>query len=124
MAERSITVDHVTIYRCVQRFTPSPSRQPRPAADGTSGGGFRPVDVPGRQASSTYLRRPVDHTGGNWADAEVQVCTSGLDVLITSRKPDDLPAFWTQACSEFQRQASPPAGAAYCSADGPTGTEG
>lgn len=22
MAERSITVDHVTIYRCVQRFTP------------------------------------------------------------------------------------------------------
>ena len=32
LAERGITVDHVTIYRWVQRFTPSSSRPPGPAA--------------------------------------------------------------------------------------------
>jgi transposase, IS6 family len=32
LAERGITVDHVTIYRWVQRFTPSSSRPPAPAA--------------------------------------------------------------------------------------------
>jgi hypothetical protein len=37
-------------------------------------------------------------------DAKVQVCTSGPNVLITNRKPDDLPAFYKQLRSEFQRQ--------------------
>jgi transposase-like protein len=32
LAERGITLDHVTIYRWVQRFTPSSSRPPAPAA--------------------------------------------------------------------------------------------
>ena len=30
---------------------------------------------------------------GNWVDAEVQVCTNGPNTIVTSRKPDDLPAF-------------------------------
>ena len=34
LAERGIEVDHVTVYRWVQRFTPcSPSRPPAPARD-------------------------------------------------------------------------------------------
>ena len=39
LAERGITVDHVTIYRWVQRFTRSSSRQPGRAAmlPGTGG---------------------------------------------------------------------------------------
>ena len=32
LAERGITVDHVTVFRWVQRFTPSSSRRPGPAA--------------------------------------------------------------------------------------------
>jgi transposase, IS6 family len=32
LAERGVTVDHVTIYRWVQRFTPSSSKLPGPAA--------------------------------------------------------------------------------------------
>lgn len=35
-------------------------------------------------------------------DAEVQVCTSGPNVLITSRKPDDLPAFRQRLVAEFR----------------------
>jgi deglycase len=37
-------------------------------------------------------------------DTEVQVCTAGPNVLMTSRKPDDLPAFCKQLVEEFQRQ--------------------
>jgi protease I len=38
-------------------------------------------------------------------DAEVQVCTGGHNVLVTSRKPGDLPAFCAQLVSVFQREA-------------------
>jgi putative intracellular protease/amidase len=31
------------------------------------------------------------------------VCTAGPNVLVTSRKPDDLPAFCKQLVEEFQR---------------------
>jgi putative intracellular protease/amidase len=50
------------------------------------------------------LKTDIGNVGGNWVDAEVQVCTSGPNVLVTSRKPDDLPAFCRQLRSEFQRQ--------------------
>jgi len=33
------------------------------------------------------LRTDILSAGGNWVDREVQVCTSGPNVLVTSRKP-------------------------------------
>jgi protease I len=51
------------------------------------------------------LQTDIRNAGGNWVDAEVQVCSSGPNVLVTSRKPDDLPAFCDQLRSEFQKQA-------------------
>jgi len=41
------------------------------------------------------LRTDIENAGGRWIDAEVQVCTSGPNSLITSRKPEDLDAFDT-----------------------------
>jgi protease I len=40
-------------------------------------------------------------------DTEVQVCTQGPNVLVTSRKPDDLPAFCKKLVAEFQRHPQP-----------------
>ncbi|MFK8906159.1 type 1 glutamine amidotransferase domain-containing protein [Streptomyces sp. YS-3] len=39
------------------------------------------------------LRTDIRNAGGEWVDEEVKVCDHGPNVLITSRKPDDLPAF-------------------------------
>jgi protease I len=44
---------------------------------------------------------------GNWVDAEIEVCTSGPNTLVTSRKPDDLPAFCEQLVKVFQQQSLP-----------------
>jgi protease I len=41
--------------------------------------------------------------GGTWVDSEVQVCTAGANVLVTSRKPDDLPAFCKDLVEKFQQ---------------------
>jgi protease I len=61
--------------------------------------------VRGRTLTSwPSLKTDIGNAGGNWVDAEVQVCTSGPNVLVTSRRPDDLPAFCRQLRSEFQRQ--------------------
>jgi protease I len=61
--------------------------------------------VRGRTLTSwPSLQTDIRNAGGTWIDAEVQVCTEGPNVLITSRKPDDLPAFCKQVVSEFQRQ--------------------
>lgn len=50
--------------------------------------------VRGRTLTSwPSIRTDITNAGGNWVDREVQVCRSGPNVLITSRKPDDLPAF-------------------------------
>jgi protease I len=50
--------------------------------------------VRGRTLTSwPSLRTDIRNAGGTWVDAEVQCCTSGPNVLLTSRKPDDLPAF-------------------------------
>jgi protease I len=45
------------------------------------------------------LRTDIKNAGGKWVDEEVQVCKQGPNVLITSRKPDDLNAF----CRELTR---------------------
>ncbi|HLI54453.1 MAG TPA: type 1 glutamine amidotransferase domain-containing protein [Acidimicrobiales bacterium] len=39
------------------------------------------------------LRTDIANAGGRWVDEEVVVCTGGPNILVTSRKPDDLPAF-------------------------------
>jgi protease I len=50
--------------------------------------------VRGRRLTSwPSLQTDVRNAGGEWVDEEVVVDTSGPGPLITSRKPDDLPAF-------------------------------
>jgi protease I len=64
--------------------------------------------VRGRTLTSwPSLKTDIRNAGGNWVDDEVQVCTGGPNVLITSRKPDDLPAFCARLISVFQREAQP-----------------
>lgn len=50
--------------------------------------------VRGRMLTSwPSLQTDIVNAGGTWVDEEVQVCRSGSNTLITSRKPDDLDAF-------------------------------
>jgi protease I len=61
--------------------------------------------VRGRTLTSwPSLQTDIRNAGGTWVDSEVQVCTQGPNTLVTSRKPDDLPAFCKQLVAEFQRQ--------------------
>jgi protease I len=61
--------------------------------------------VRGRTLTSwPSLRTDIRNAGGTWVDTEVQVCTAGPNVLVTSRNPDDLPAFCKQLVEEFHRQ--------------------
>jgi len=56
--------------------------------------------VKGRTLTSwPSLKTDIRNAGGTWVDEEVQVCRSGPNTLITSRKPDDLKAF----CNELVR---------------------
>lgn len=60
--------------------------------------------VRGRTLTSwPSLRTDISNAGGIWTDSEVQVCTDGPNVLVTSRKPDDLPAFCEQLVTAFQK---------------------
>lgn len=64
--------------------------------------------VRGRTLTSwPSLHTDIRNAGGTWVDREVQVCTSGPNVLVSSRKPDDLPAFCRQLVETFQKQALP-----------------
>jgi protease I len=50
--------------------------------------------VRGRTLTSwPSLQTDLRNAGAEWVDDEVVVCTSGPGPLISSRKPDDLPAF-------------------------------
>jgi protease I len=63
--------------------------------------------VRGRTLTSwPSLATDIRNAGGNWVDTEVQVCTNGPNTLVTSRKPDDLPAFCEQLVKAFQHQAA------------------
>ncbi len=58
--------------------------------------------VDGRTLTSwPSLRTDIRNAGGRWVDVEVQVCTDGPNVLVTSRKPDDLKAFCAQMVEVF-----------------------
>lgn len=54
------------------------------------------------------LRTDIRNAGGTWLDREVVVCTDGPNTLVSSRKPDDLPAFCLTAVEHFARVASRP----------------
>jgi protease I len=54
--------------------------------------------VKGRTVTSwPSLQTDIRNAGGTWVDAEVQVDQG----LVTSRKPDDIPAFSAKAVEEF-----------------------
>jgi protease I len=46
-----------------------------------------------RLTSWPSLRTDLSNAGATWEDEEVVQCQNGPNVLVTSRKPDDLPAF-------------------------------
>lgn len=48
----------------------------------------------GRRITSwPSVQTDIRNAGGEWVDEEVVTCKNGQNVLISSRKPDDLPAF-------------------------------
>lgn len=47
------------------------------------------------------LRTDIRNAGGTWVDQEVVTDTAGPNVLVSSRNPDDLPAFCAAAVSAF-----------------------
>ena len=80
LAERGITVDHVTIYRWVQRFTPEFIEAARPCRHAPGDRWF---------ADETYLK-----VAGKWAYLYRAVDQHGqaIDVLLSARR--DLAAAW------------------------------
>lgn len=64
--------------------------------------------VRGRTLTSwPSLRTDIRNAGGNWTDTEVAVCEAGPNTLVTSRKPDDLPAFCANLVKVFGRRTQP-----------------
>ncbi len=58
--------------------------------------------VRGRTLTSwPSLRTDIRNAGGTWVDEEVQICSAGRNVLVTSRKPDDLKAYCLTAVEVF-----------------------
>jgi protease I len=51
------------------------------------------------------LKTDIRNAAGNWVDTEVQVCTNGPNTIVSSRKPDDLPAFCENMVKVFKEQA-------------------
>ena len=86
LAERGITVDHVTIYRWVQRFTPDFIEAARPCRHAPGNRWFTDETYIKAAGQWTYLYRAVDQRG--------QV----IDVMLPARR--DLAAarrFFTRA---------------------------
>lgn len=64
--------------------------------------------VSGRTLTSwPSLRTDIQNAGGRWVDEEVQVCSNGPNLLVTSRKPDDLKAFCAEMTAAFAREDAP-----------------
>ncbi len=64
--------------------------------------------VRGRTLTSwPSLKTGIRNAGGNWTDSEVQVDDNDPNTLVTSRKPDDLPAFCATRVKVFARQGQP-----------------
>ncbi len=60
--------------------------------------------VRGRTMTSwPSLQTDIRNAGGTWVDEQLQICTGGPNTLISSRKPDDLPAFCSAIVEHFAR---------------------
>ena len=58
--------------------------------------------VKGRTLTSwPSLKTDIENAGGIWVDEEVHVCTDGPNILVTSRKPDDLETFCRMMVRSF-----------------------
>jgi protease I len=58
--------------------------------------------VRGRMMTSwPSVKTDLINAGANWVDDEVVECSRGPNTLITSRKPDDLPAFCSTLVGAF-----------------------
>jgi len=90
LAERGITVDHVTIYRWVQRFTPEFIEAARPGRHAPDDRWFADETYLKVAGKWTYLYRAVDQYG--------QV----IDVLLSARR--DLAAQRRRTMSRCQRR--------------------
>ncbi|MDX6346964.1 MAG: protease [Streptomyces sp.] len=63
--------------------------------------------VRGRTLTSwPSLRTDIRNAGGTWVDEEVKICDAGPNVLVTSRKPDDLKAFEDTFVNVFAKAAA------------------
>ncbi|MGX7827814.1 type 1 glutamine amidotransferase domain-containing protein [Actinokineospora sp. 24-640] len=60
-----------------------------------------------RMTSWPSLRTDIRNAGGDWVDAEVVVCQGRASTLVSSRKPDDLPAFCRTLVDVFSRSPIP-----------------
>ncbi|MCX5215883.1 type 1 glutamine amidotransferase [Kitasatospora sp. NBC_00240] len=61
--------------------------------------------VRGRTLTSwPSLRSDLVNAGAQWVDQQVHLCTDGPNTLITSRKPDDLPAFGDALVTAFAKR--------------------
>lgn len=54
-----------------------------------------------RLTSWPSLRTDIANAGGSWQDEEVVVCDDGPNTIVSSRKPDDLPAFIDEMLAAF-----------------------
>jgi protease I len=54
-----------------------------------------------RMTSWPSLQTDLRNAGADWVDEEVVVCENGPNVLVTSRKPDDLKAFCGEVVDRF-----------------------
>lgn len=58
--------------------------------------------VAGRRLTSwPSLRTDIRNAGGHWVDESVVVCHAGPNVMVSSRKPTDLPGFCAAAVEQF-----------------------
>jgi protease I len=63
--------------------------------------------VPGRTMTSwPSVKTDLRNAGANWVDDEVVECSRGPNTLVSSRKPDDLPAFCNTLVGVFAKDAS------------------
>jgi protease I len=63
--------------------------------------------VRGRTLTSwPSLQTDIRNAGGQWVDEEAHICEAGPNVLISSRMPDDLPAFNDALLRVFAKENS------------------
>jgi protease I len=63
--------------------------------------------VRGRTITSwPSVKTDLRNAGANWVDDEVVECSRGPNTLVSSRKPDDLPAFCNALVGAFAKDSS------------------